>query len=149
MTSHAVLHLCQIEIGFLIQFSMWISFDSVYGTETTEDDRPTLMNKSVEAEPANNNKKKEQKKETRTDPITNLIPDDPALQGEASVFTAQNARYTTTCTECEKPRLIYGKSKLTERQEVQLAILLSDFEYTCGSPVTPPSTPCMVNSLQE
>ncbi|XP_078327779.1 uncharacterized protein LOC144623250 [Crassostrea virginica] len=113
------------------------SFDSIYGTETTEDDRPTLMKKSVEAEPGNN-KKKEQKKETRTDPITNLIPDDPVLQGEASVFTAQNARYTTTCTECDKPRLIYGKNKLTERQKVQLAILLSDFKYTCGSPVTPP-----------
>ena len=61
------------------------------------------MKKSVEAEPGNN-KKKEQKKETRIDPITNLIPDDLVLQGEASVFTAQNARYTTTCTECDKPR---------------------------------------------
>lgn len=42
------------------------------------------------------------------------------------------------CIECDKPRLIYGKSKLTERQKVQLALLLSSYDFTCGSPLTPP-----------
>lgn len=63
--------------------------------------------------------------------ITNLVPEDPLLQGETSVFTAQNARYTTMCIECDKPRFIYGKSKLTERQKVQLALLLSSYDFTC------------------
>lgn len=42
------------------------------------------------------------------------------------------------CIECDKLRLIYGKSKLTERQKVQLALLLSSYDFTCGSPLTPP-----------
>lgn len=46
----------------------------------------------------------------RTDTITNLVPEDPVLRVKASVFTAQNARYTLACIECDKPILIYGKS---------------------------------------
>ena len=53
-------------------------------------------------------------------------------------LTAQTARATTECTECRKPRVVYAKSKLTERQQTQLLLLLSSFDYTCGSPVTPP-----------
>lgn len=104
--------------------------------ETTEDDRPTLMKNLEEAGPAT--RKKEQKKDKRTDVITNLVPEDPLLQGETSVFTAQNVRYTTMCIECNKPGLIYGKSKVTERQKVQLALLLSNYDFTCGSSLTPP-----------
>lgn len=104
--------------------------------ETTEDDRPTLMKNLEEAGPAT--RKKEQKKDKRTDVITNLVPEDPLLQGETSVFTAQNVRYTTMCIECNKPGLIYGKSKVTDRQKVQLALLLSNYDFTCGSSLTPP-----------
>ena len=43
------------------------------------------------------------------------------------------------CVDCIKPRIIYSKSKLTERQKVQLALTLSEYEYTCGSPVIPPA----------
>jgi len=57
----------------------------------------------------------------------------------SSVLTAQNAHSVTECVECSKPRVIYSKAKLTERQKTMLALLLSEYEYSCGSPVTPPS----------
>jgi hypothetical protein len=66
------------------------------------------------------------------------------LQGDSYTFTAQNARFTVACKECERPRLIYGKSMLTERHKVQLALLLSNYEFTCGSPITPPDHPLHV-----
>ena len=34
--------------------------------------------------------------------------------------------------------IIYCKYKLTERQAVSLSILLSEYEYSCGDPITPP-----------
>jgi hypothetical protein len=57
------------------------------------------------------------------------------------VFTAQKAAGTVDCKECGKPRLIYSKFKLTERYKLQLAMLVSEYEYTCGSPLTPPTHP--------
>lgn len=68
----------------------------------------------------------------------NIVSDDEALNCDSFTFTGQNARFTVICKECEKPRLIYGKSKLNERQKVQLALLLSEYEYSCGSPITTP-----------
>ena len=54
-------------------------------------------------------------------------------------FTEQNARFTVVCKECEKPRLIYGKSKFAERHEkMQLDPILSEFAHSCGSPITIP-----------
>ncbi|KAK3109149.1 hypothetical protein FSP39_023972 [Pinctada imbricata] len=110
------------------------SFEDVYTTNTTEEDRPTLTRRAETITA----KKKVPNKGSRTDPIINIVPEDINLRGEASLFTGQNARYTVTCNECEKPRIIYSKSKLTERQKVQLALLMSEYEYTCGSPLTPP-----------
>ncbi|WAQ96968.1 hypothetical protein MAR_029658 [Mya arenaria] len=59
---------------------------------------------------------------------------------DASIFTAQNARYSVECVECTKPRVLYAKSKLTERQQMQLITLLSEDEYTCGSFITVPNS---------
>ncbi|KAG1678702.1 hypothetical protein GQR58_013243 [Nymphon striatum] len=55
--------------------------------------------------------------------------------------TAQNARYMVTCIDCRKPRLLYSTNKLTERQSVQDAMALSEYDYTCGSPVFLPNSP--------
>ena len=63
------------------------------------------------------------------------------MQGDSHTFTAQNAMFTVACKECEKRRLIYGKSKLTGRHKVQLALLLLNYEFTCGFPITPPDHP--------
>lgn len=52
--------------------------------------------------------------------------------------TPQHARATILCVECRKPRVLYSKHVLTERQKVSLVIILSEFDYTCGAPITPP-----------
>lgn len=78
------------------------SFESTY----RENDTPTLMKKTQKKQ----NQLMPGKRIRRTDTITNLVPEDPVLRGKASVFTAQNARYTLACIECDKPILIYGKS---------------------------------------
>lgn len=56
-----------------------------------------------------------------------------------SVITAQNARALVTCVECRKPRVLYSKQKLSQRQELTLALTLSEYDYTCGAPVLPPN----------
>ena len=56
----------------------------------------------------------------------------------SSMCSVQNARSTVTCIECRKPRVIYSKQRLSEREQVVLAISLSDLDYTCGAALLPP-----------
>lgn len=53
-------------------------------------------------------------------------------------FSTQNARAIATCVECCK-RVIYSKSRLNKRQQVLLATSLSEYEYSCGSCLFPPT----------
>lgn len=67
---------------------------------------------------------------------------DPVVQNEdASTFTAQHARAVVNCIECTKPRVIYARHRLTDRQSTALTIYLSEVEYSCGSPLIPPNHP--------
>jgi hypothetical protein len=110
------------------------SYSEVNGQDTTEADRPTYT-------PATTNPKlgKKRKAPAKTsEPVNfNIISSDPDVQGDFSL-TAQTARSIIKCVECLKPRVIYGKLKLSGRQELQLAELLSEFNYSCGAPLTPP-----------
>ena len=36
------------------------------------------------------------------------------------------------------PCVLYSRFKLTERQQTTLVMLLSGYDYTCGTPITPP-----------
>ena len=54
-------------------------------------------------------------------------------------MSAQTARAVAVCVECRKPRVIYSKNKLSERQKVLLAVSLSEYEYSCGSSLFAPS----------
>ena len=67
--------------------------------------------------------------------MAQIAPKDP------TVLTLQNARSGITCVECRKPRLIYSKHALTDRQQTSLALLLSEAEYSCTGPITGPSHP--------
>ncbi|XP_033753308.1 uncharacterized protein LOC117336780 [Pecten maximus] len=69
-------------------------------------------------------------------PKTSFISENE-LEGDFS-FSAQTARSSVTCVECRKPRVVYSKLKFSGRQELQLAELMSEYIYTCGSPLTPP-----------
>lgn len=58
----------------------------------------------------------------------------------STVTSTQNGRFLMTCcVECRKPRVLYSLHKLTERQKVSLVVPMSEYDYTCGAPVLPPS----------
>ena len=49
-------------------------------------------------------------------------------------LTAHTARLLIECVECRKTR-----RQLSERQKTTFVMRLSQFDYTCGSHITPPS----------
>lgn len=55
-----------------------------------------------------------------------------------SLFSVQYARMTISCAECGKSRVLFMKNRLSSRQQVQMALLLSQVDYTCGAPLTTP-----------
>ncbi|XP_064612507.1 uncharacterized protein LOC135476417 [Liolophura sinensis] len=86
-------------------------FETVNGTETSEDDCPSLLEEAAKA------------------------------QQKKHVLTAQNAQAVFECVECKKPKVVYSKSKLTERQQAQPITTMTEYEYSCGAPVIPPNNP--------
>lgn len=113
-------------------------YSEVKDQTTTEEDRPSYC------KPSGLVKTKTQKKTmkmgnlrsaTAAEPETLYAgpsPTAPSTSTTASLYTAQNARYTVECCECRKPRVIYSKNKLTERQIMKLAVSLSEADYCCG-----------------
>ena len=57
------------------------------------------------------------------------------------LYSAQYARMAVNCVECRKPRVIYSKQRLSERQKVNLCVSMSECDYTCGAPLLPPNDP--------
>ena len=131
------------------------AYSVVKGVATTEADRPSLkfgVKKNlkaaqketqapgtpqvVRAESENDADKRDQVREE--DPVTFAdVPDfDP------TICSAQNARSFVVCIECEKPRVVYSRHRLTDRQQMSITLAISDdYEYTCGSVLLPPSSP--------
>lgn len=133
-------------------------YESVKSCNTNEDDRPSL--KIVK-------KLKPVAKTTRTDGSINVVSgavdqtavadqaaatDAAEISGEtdsraeavqvvelpfaaSTMCSVQNAR---SCIECRKPRVIYAKQKLSERENVLFAVALSEIENTCGAALLPP-----------
>ncbi|CAC5366714.1 unnamed protein product [Mytilus coruscus] len=89
------------------------AFEAVLGTVTTEKDRPSFTNQTIAAVA------QEQ-------------------QGcENRILVAQNVRSTVTCTECDKPRCVYSKLKLTPRDVRALKHRIDKYDYTCGAILAP------------
>lgn len=111
-------------------------FSSLYGSDTTEDDRPTLKTKPMQV----SGKGQEVTKKTRQTRVQMipLVPNDAELIKSSNDYTAQNARSVAICVECRKPRVVYCKSRFNSRQTLSLALLLSEYDYSCGSPLTLP-----------
>ena len=80
------------------------TFDEVYGTLTSERDRPSLKS-DVEKK-------------------GHGIPFSP---------NAQTARKLILCSECLKPRVIYAQHKLSYRDELFLDRVFYSYLYSCGS----------------
>ena len=77
-----------------------------------------------------------------TSPLTPTNPSgDNTSKSTASTISmsAQNARAVVNFVQCEKPRVIYTKTKLEYRQRLFLAKQISNFEYSCGFYLFPPS----------
>ena len=58
-------------------------------------------------------------------------------QDTVGLLCAQSARALVTCCECDKPRIIYSRSRLSQRDQFTLSLLLSEDKYTCGSQLIP------------
>ena len=120
------------------------SYTEVKGTDTTEDDRPSLsskVKKSKEPPPKKSRQETildEQNIESDNE-IEDLVLSAPNF-AESTMCTGQNAQAVATCTECRKPRVVYSKSGLSEPHKIILATLLSEYVYTCEAPLTPPDS---------
>ncbi|XP_053389758.1 uncharacterized protein LOC128552728 [Mercenaria mercenaria] len=111
------------------------TYSDMKDQDTTEEDRPTYRKTPI----AESKVTKKPKGNLRSAPLSLQRNTDEPIHHDASIFTAQNARSVTDCCECRKPRVIYSKHKLTERQMVQVSLQLSEFDYTCGSYITTPA----------
>ena len=80
-------------------------FVDVYGTCTTEDDRPFMI----------------QRRKTK------------ALTYSPSEHCACNTGIVIQCDESDKRRLLFSKRKLTIREHAQLEQIVVDISYTCGA----------------
>jgi hypothetical protein len=90
------------------------SFEELYGTQTTEDHRPSLKDAKV---------KKKNKMATTKKHSMPFCP---------SAIRAKNAGVIVNCVECEKPRLLFSAKKLSENDKAMLQMFLETIFYTCG-----------------
>ncbi|XP_070563443.1 uncharacterized protein [Ptychodera flava] len=88
------------------------SFSELYGTETSEKYCPSIANG---------------RKQTL-----------PAEREVGFRLSGETVRHKVDCCECQKPRLIYSKKKLTNDEMVELDILKENCDYSCGSCLIPP-----------
>lgn len=145
----------------------FLPFSQVYGTETTERDRPTLNAKKATKRKININSDTtvmEEAQDIRQFGETSAVhieddnaskppaskqtaavhvdrTDKPDGSADASLFTAQHAQAIVCCVDCRKPRIIYCKQRMGSRQLLLLATQMSEYEYTCGSPASLPNLP--------
>jgi hypothetical protein len=128
-------------------------FEALYGSETNENDRPSLKLKPAAASTKNtktgvSSKTSEFGGTHSLSSLSALKPKagssscllyDRVLLADAGMYTAQNARCVVDCVECRKPRVVYASSGAwCTRYKLEMAILLSENDYTCGAPLTPP-----------
>lgn len=129
-------------------------FDEVYGTDTSERDRPTLKSRLVPDSKAAVPLKSSSGGESVGLATPTVRPSelkakagstlesflyDKSLLADAGMYTAQNARSVIECVECRKPRVVYAAShQWGSRNKLELALILSENDYTCGSPLTSP-----------
>lgn len=110
------------------------SYNEVKGTETNESDRPSLKAKPIKEKKLN---LRATVNETQSNPANDIFEEEEfgVPTPNAHLCITQNVE----CVECRKPRVVYSHHKLTERQIMSFTISISEYEYTCGSPLLPPA----------
>ena len=53
------------------------------------------------------------------------------------MLTAQHVRDLVKCVECTKPRCIYSKQQLTDREKREVRRIMRSYDFHCGCMVTP------------
>lgn len=117
-------------------------YSEVNGQDTTEADRPSLKERKVTKKATKNQglpnvKQTLENKDDMALPVNQEDEDTSTELLEVPVADSylcmiQNSRFICICSECRKPRVIYSRHKLTDRQKLTLAISISEHEYTCG-----------------
>ena len=89
-------------------------FADVWGTATTEEDRPSLSNRGTSENAS-----------TKSNPET------------TTPLVKEKVRSCVHCVGCDKPRCIFSHRALSTDQADSLKAALQDFEFTCGGPLLP------------
>ena len=127
----------------------YLPYEAVKSQDTDEKDRPSLKPQKTKSTPKPSSTQSPQPststaQETATSDLTRTSTKGG---GMLAFHSAQTDRATIVCVECQKPRVIYSNTKLSQRQEVLLAINMSEYEYTCGSHLFPPSCERLLQTL--
>jgi len=89
------------------------SFEELYGKQTTEVHRPSLL-------------------KTKTKGKTKITKEKHTMPFCPSAARAKNVGVIVNCVECEKPRLLFSAKKLSEKDKTMLQEFLDTIFYTCG-----------------
>jgi len=81
------------------------TFEELYGTETTEEFRPSAQKLTKESQ---------------------------GMGFSPSAQYAKNVGTVVQCGECEKWRVLYSKIKLNNEESAKLSRFLDSIQYTCG-----------------
>ena len=124
----------------------YLPYSSVKNLNTTDQDRPSLKASGTRSDaesgnatkqgPSQDVSKKSAGNAIRPPAKPAFIPKEKDLYGDlhnASLYTAQNARFTVTCVECRKPRIVYSKSRLTDRRFQVAVLIITPTTWKCAS----------------
>lgn len=128
--------------GHFMLYSDLKEKDTVESYPSMKPQRPKVANnKRVQQSKSKKKAPQDDETELQNDEDENDFEEEFAEEkfGDAQLCTAQHARTTVECIECRQPRVVYAKHVLTDRQNISLVIILSEMEYSCGAPITPPN----------
>ncbi|PKB95198.1 hypothetical protein RhiirA5_475802, partial [Rhizophagus irregularis] len=86
----------------------YMPFERVYGTETTEEYRPTYMQTQANAEPISK-----------------------------SILIGGKIRFYINCEDCRKRRCVYSDKSLNNEEQEDYQQALESYSYSCGAPIFP------------
>ncbi|GBC14058.2 hypothetical protein GLOIN_2v1767477 [Rhizophagus irregularis DAOM 181602=DAOM 197198] len=86
----------------------YMPFERVYGTETTEEYRPTYMQIQANAEPISK-----------------------------SILIGGKIRFYINCEDCRKRRCVYSDKSLNNEEQEDYQQALESYSYSCGAPIFP------------